>query len=377
MNGGASQHHTFSLPERDGQYSPIGTSVPGIQISEHLPLLAAQMRDWTLIRSMSTGQPDHAVGRELMHTGATPGTVTHPSLGNFAADQLGSPDFELPNFIAINGIGTAGPVFVSRPAYLHARTTPVEIPTPDRAMDNLVNPMTPEQRADALELLRSAGQRFLSDRRVQTVELQQSAYDQALRLMSSDRVRAFDIAREHVRIRERYGDTDFGKGCLLARRLVEAGVPFVEVVYNGWDDHGDGVAARNIRMRSPVMDRAMSALIDDLKSRGLLDSTLVVWMSEFGRTPFFGPGRDSSLGGGHWARAWTTALAGGGIRSGQVVGRVDPRGAEPTDRPVSAQDFLATLCAILGIDPLREYQTREGRPMSFLRPNASAVPGVL
>jgi hypothetical protein len=244
-------------------------------------------------------------------------------------------------------------------------------------MDNLVSPLTPEQRSDALELLRSAGQRFLNDRRVQTVELQQSAYDQALRLMNSDRVRAFDIGREPVRLRERYGDTDFGKGCLLARRLVEAGVPFVEVVYNGWDDHGDGVAARNIRMRSPVMDRAMSALIDDLKSRGLLDSTLVVWMSEFGRTPSFGPGRDSSLGGGHWARAWTTALAGGGIRSGQVIGRVDPRGAEPTARPVSAQGFLATLCAILGIDPLREYQTREGRPMSFLRPNATAVPDVL
>ena len=373
MNGGASQHHTFTLPEREGQFAPIRTDVPGIQISEHLPRLATQMRDWTLIRSMSTGQPDHAVGRELMHTGETPSTVQRPALGNFASDQLGTSDFELPNFITINGIGTSGPVFVSRPAYLHPRHAPVEIPNPDQAMDNLVGGMTEGQLSDAVALLQASQRRFLAEREVPSARLQQSSYDQALRMMRSDRVRAFDVTRESRQVRDRYGDTDFGKGCLLARRLVEVGVPFVEVVYNGWDDHGDGVAARNIRMRSPVMDCAMSALVEDLKARGLLDSTLVVWMSEFGRTPHFGPGRDSSLGGGHWARAWTTALAGGGIRTGQVIGRVDPRGAEPADRPVSAQDFLATLCAILGIEYTREYETREGRPMSFLRRNARPI----
>ncbi len=378
MNGGASQHHTFTLPERDGQYVPIQTALPGVQISEHLPKLAAQMRDWVLIRSMSTGQPDHAVGRELMHTGETPSTVQRPSLGNFASDQLGEANFELPKFITINGIGTANvPVFVSRPAYLNPRHTSVEVPTPDQAMDNLVTGMTDEQMSSAVALLQASQRRFLATRPAPSAGLQQAAYDQALRMMRSDRVRAFDIARESNRVRERYGDTDFGKGCLLARRLVEVGVPFVEVVYNGWDDHGDGVAARNIRMRSPVMDQAMSALVDDLKARGLLDSTLVVWMSEFGRTPQFGPGRDSSLGGGHWARAWTTALAGGGIRAGQVIGRVDARGAEPTDRPVSAQDFLATLCRILGIDYAREYETREGRPMSFLRRNARPIAEVI
>lgn len=377
MNGGASQHHTFTLPERDGQYSPIQTDVAGIQISEYLPRLATQMRDWVLIRTMSTGQPDHAVGQELMHTGETPSTVQRPALGNFASDQLSDPDFELPNFITINGIGTPGQGFVSRPAYLHPRHAPVQIPTPDRAMDNLLSSMTEAQMSDAVALLQASQRRFLATRPVPSAGLQQSAYEQALRMMRSDRVRAFDLARESTRVHDRYGDSDFGKGCLLARRLAEVGVPFVEVVYNGWDDHGDGVAARNIRMRSPLMDQAMSALVDDLKARGLLDSTLVVWMSEFGRTPQFGPGRDSSLGGGHWARAWTTALAGGGIRAGQVIGRVDARGAEPTERPVSAQDFLATLCRILGIDYTREYETREGRPMSFLRRSARPIAEVV
>lgn len=376
MNGGASQHHTFTLPERDGQYAPIQTNVPGIQISEYLPKLATQMRDWVLIRSMSTGQPDHAVGQELMHTGETPSTVQRPALGNFASDQLSEADFELPNFITINGIGTPGQGFVSRPAYLHPRHAPVQIPTPDQAMDNLLSSMTEAQRSDAVALLQASQRRFLATRPVAPAGLQQSAYEQALRMMRSDRVRAFDLAHESTRLRDRYGDTDFGKGCLLARRLVEVGVPFVEVVYNGWDDHGDGVAAQKIRVRSPGMDQAMSALVDDLKVRGLLDSTLVVWMSEFGRTPQFGPGRDSSLGGGHWAKAWTTALAGGGIRAGQVIGRVDARGAEPTERPVSAQDFLATLCRILGIDYTREYETREGRPMSFLRSNARPIESI-
>lgn len=373
MNGGASQHHTFTLPEKEGQYNPVDTAVPGIRLSEHLPKLAAQMKDWALIRSMSTGEPSHDVGRELMHTGYSPSTVQRPALGNLASEQLGDEGFELPSFITINGIGTAGPVFVSRPAYLPPRHAPVEIPAPDRAMDNLLSSMTSAQLTDAVQLLESGNRRFQTAQRVGSAGLQQAAYAKALRMMRSAKVKAFDIEQEAAAVRERYGATDFGKGCLLARRLVEVGVPFVEVVFNGWDDHGDGVAAKKIKERSPVMDQAMAALVDDLKQRGLLDSTLVVWMSEFGRTPQFGPGRDSSLGGGHWAKAWTTALAGGGIKAGQFLGRVDARGAEPTDRPVSAQDFLATLCTILGIDYTKEYETREGRPMSFLKRNAKPV----
>jgi uncharacterized protein (DUF1501 family) len=228
-----------------------------------------------------------------------------------------------------------------------------------------------------MQLLETGNRRFQAEQRVASAGLQQAAYEKALRLMRSPRVKAFDIEQETPAVRERYGATDFGKGCLLARRLVEVGVPFVEVVFNGWDDHGDGVAARKIKERSPVMDAAMAALVADLKERGLLDSTLVVWMSEFGRTPQFGPGRDSSLGGGHWAKAWATALAGGGIKAGQVIGKVDARGAEPTEGPVSGQDFLATLCAILGIDHTKEYETKEGRPMSFLKRSARPVPGLI
>jgi uncharacterized protein (DUF1501 family) len=377
MNGGASQHHTFTLPEKDGQYAAIDTAVPGIRISEHLPRLAAQMKDWVLIRSMSTGQPDHAVGLELMHTGYTPSTVQHPALGNMASEQLSEESFELPSFITINGIGTPGQGFVSRPAYLPPRNAPVDIPSPDKAMDNLASSLTTAQLADAVQLLEAGNRRFQAEQRVASAGLQQAAYEKALRLMRSPRVKAFDIQQETAAVRERYGATDFGKGCLLARRLVEVGVPFVEVVFNGWDDHGDGVAARKIKERSPVMDAAMAALVAELKERGLFDSTLVVWMSEFGRTPQFGPGRDSSLGGGHWAKAWTTALAGGGIKAGQAIGQVDARGAEPTEGPVSAQDFLATLCSVLDIDHTKEYETKEGRPMSFLKRSARPVAGLI
>ena len=190
--------------------------------------------------------------------------------------------------------------------------------------------------------------------------------------MNSNRMRAFEIDREPAIIRDAYGNSQFGKSLLLARRLVEAGVPFVEVTLAGWDDHGS--AHRSIGRRAAYVDPAIAALLDDLKQRGLFDNTLVVFMSEFGRTPqLTESGYNQTLGAGHYANAWTTWMAGAGVRGGRVIGRVDNRGGTVTDRPVNAQDFLATMCHALGIDYRKEYMTREGRPMTFLTRSARPV----
>lgn len=185
--------------------------------------------------------------------------------------------------------------------------------------------------------------------------------------MASNRSRAFNIENEPLNLRERYGSHKFGKACLMARRLVESGVSFVEIFHRGWDDH-EG-AARPTSRRLPWMDAAMATLLSDLKDRGLLETTLVVWMGEFGRSPV--------NGGGHYARAWTTVLAGGGLRTGQAIGRTDEAGRNPggtvVDRPISVPDFFATLCRALGIDHTKELQAPGDRPMRLVRAEGSPI----
>jgi uncharacterized protein (DUF1501 family) len=188
--------------------------------------------------------------------------------------------------------------------------------------------------------------------------------------MRTDKTRALDLSQESDKRRDSYGNSAFGRGCLLARRLVETGVAFVEVSILGWDTHDEN--NDTIRRLSAQVDPAMSALVDDLKERGLLDSTLVLWMGEFGRTPYFkGKGRD------HYARAWSTVLMGGGIKSGQVVGRSDAKAAAVEDRPVSVGDFMATVFALLGIDYRKEYDTPGGRPMPLVAKGGEPIREVL
>ncbi len=172
--------------------------------------------------------------------------------------------------------------------------------------------------------------------------------------MHSGKTRAFSLADEPASSREAYGSSRFAQGCLLARRLVEAGVAFVEVTLPGWDTHNN--TNNRIRTLSQQLDTPMAALIKDLKERGLLDSTLVIWMGEFGRTPVTGQN--------HFAKAWTTVLAGAGIRTGLALGRTGPRGDEVVDRPISPADFMATVCKALGIDHTKSYTARNGRPMA-------------
>src|SRR5208283_2317851 len=195
--------------------------------------------------------------------------------------------------------------------------------------------------------------------RVQTpaAEAHLATYQRAAALMHSQKAKAFDISEEPAAVQEAYGKTKFGEACLLARRLVENGVSFVEVPLGSWDTHRDN--ASRIKSLCGQVDPAMAALISDLKTRGLLETTLVIWMGEFGRTPGVGKqgGRD------HYPRAWTTVLAGAGIKGGQAVGRTDKEGGSVEDRPISAIDFMATVCQALDIDSSKTFYTRDGRPM--------------
>jgi hypothetical protein len=363
MSGGPSHLDTFDLkPEAKesirGEFRPIDTSVPGIQISEHFPKFARLMKHAALLRSMSTVESDHQLATYHIHTGyqKRAGGVTFPSLGATVSRELGSQDFPLSNFVCI---GT-GPRHATRSGILGPDHQPLDVTNPDRGTDFLQPLASSAEFERQYELLRRFESNFQEAYRAESARAHSSALERAVRLMNSEQKRAFDLTRESDAERDRYGRGNFGQGCLMARRLVESGVRFVEVLMGdgvGWDTH-QGNFPRT-KALSAEADAGMAALIDDLQARGMLDSTLVIWMGEFGRSP------QITSGGGrnHWARAWSSVLAGGGIRGGQVVGRTDRDAAEVVERPISVTDFLATICRILGID-----YTRQNRAPGVERP---------
>ena len=354
MSGGPSHLDTFDLkPEASdrirGEFKPTSTSVAGIQISEHFPKLAQLMQHAALLRSMSTVESDHQLASYHVHTGyqKRAGGVAFPSLGAIASHELGRQDFPLPNFVCIG----AGSRVATRSGFLGPNHQPLDVLDPDRGTDHL-NPLTSGTAfARQYDLLRRLDASFQKEYQSEAARAHASALERAVRLMTAEQKQAFDLTQEPDDARERYGRGSFGQGCLMARRLIETGVRFVEVMSGGgvgWDTHRDNFP--RTRALSLEADAGVAALLEDLRERGRLASTLVVWMGEFGRSP------QITSGGGrnHWARAWSSVLAGGGIRGGQVIGRTDRDGAEVVERPISVVDFLATVCKILGIDYARE-----------------------
>jgi hypothetical protein len=372
MDGGPSQQHTFD-PKPGGEFRAIPTSVPGIQIVEQLPQIAQCMEDMALLRSMSTEINDHYDAKYYLHTGFKRTTAfEHPAIGCIASSQAGLPGDEMPRFVTIDAgfdKGNGGRLYRSVPAYLGPEHAPLAVHDPDKGLENL-QPSGSDLDA-RLRLLAGGEQRFNRQYNLPAVQAKQSAFERAVRLMRSPRAMAFDLDREPANLRDEYGRHQFGQSCLLARRLVEAGVSFVEVFHRGWDDH-EGAALR-IAARAPWMDKGMAALIRDLKQRGMLDDTLVVWMGEFGRTP--------GDGNGHFCRAWSSVWAGGGVRTGQVVGRTSEGGKNPGDevaeRPITAPDYIATLCLALGIDIHQELLAPGLRPVPLVDKSAKPVEEVL
>src|SRR5947209_2304811 len=346
MEGGPSQKDTFDMkpgtPDA-GEFRPIATAVPGIQISEHFPRFARQTQHAAIVRSMRTPEGAHARAKYYMHTGYREGVggLNYPSLGALTSQALGVPDFPLPNFVSV-GTNVYGA------GYLGARHQPLIVTDPNRGVANLAPLGDMQQFGQRLGLLEDLDAGFARVKQAPVIVDRRTTYQRAVTLMQSREAKAFDLSLEPAASRAAYGRTKFGDGCLLARRLVEVGIPFVEVFQGGWDTHANNFP--QVKKLSQEVDPAMSTLIDDLKQRGLLDSTLVIWMGEFGRHPAITSKNGNTAGRQHYPRAWTTVLAGGGIKAGQVIGKTDQEGAEIIERKVTGPDFLATVCKILGID---------------------------
>ena len=372
MDGGPSQQHTFD-PKPTGEFQAASTSVPGIQIVEQLPQLAQCMDDMAIVRSMSTEIVGHYDAKYFLHTGYKRITAfEHPSVGSIASSQIGLPDHDMPAFVTIDAgfdKGNGGRLYRNVPAYLGPQHAPLAVPDPSEGLENL---LPHGDRLDArLKMLARGEARFGQEFALPAVQAKQAAFDRAVRLMHSPRSQAFQLDQESESTREAYGDHRFGRSCLLARRLIEAGVSFVEIFHRGWDDH-EG-AAKRISARAPWMDAGMAALIRDLKQRGMLDDTLVVWMGEFGRSP--------GNGTGHFPKAWSMVFAGGGLKTGQVIGKTSEggknEGGEVVDRLVTAPDFVATLCLAMGIDTHQELLAPGMRPMPLVDKNAKPITELL
>jgi hypothetical protein len=406
MTGGPSQMDTFDLKpghENGGPYKEIQTSAPGLKISEHLPKIAQFGDQLAVIRGMSTKEGEHQRATFLLRNGYMPtGPIQYPSIGSLISKELGADDAALPNYIAIAPYRQFNPAAYG-PGFLGPAHAPLIVADngiiqlaqpqgrgqqPQQPMNNYENQLKVQDvdlpgglhaaHADArMDLLQEMERDFVQKHPGVAPASHQSAYDRAVKLMKTAAAKAFNLEEEKDTLRDAYGRNLFGQGCLLARRLVERGVPFVEVglTANGrgfaWDTHGQNFEA--VKELSQVLDPAWATLMADLKDRGLLDSTLIVWMGEFGRTPKINP----QMGRDHFPNAWTTVLAGGGIKGGQAVGKTSKDGTTVEERPVSVGDFLATVATALGIDPRKQNASNVGRPIRIAEPTAVPIKEVL
>ena len=397
MNGGPSQMDTFDLKPghaNGGPYKEIATSVPGIKISEHLPKLAKHANQMALIRSMSTKEGDHTRATYFLRTGYLPqGPIEYPAISSLVAKELGSDESPLPNCVSIApyrflspaawGPGFLGPQYAPLMVGDNGNGFVAQGRNYEQALKvqdmELPKDVSKEQANARIGLLQHLERDFVSRHPGVAAKSHETAYDRAVRLMQSAASRAFELSEEPPALRDAYGRNQFGQGCLLARRLVERGVPFVEVTLSGvannmnlgWDTHQNNFDS--VKRLSEVLDPAWAALMDDLKNRGLLDTTLIVWMGEFGRTPKI----NQAKGRDHFPNAWSTVLAGGGIKGGQVIGASTPDGMNVAEHKVEVPDLIATVCHALGVDPMKQNPSNVGRPIRIADPKAQPVKEVL
>ena len=361
MEGGPSHKDTFDLkPDSKGagEFKPIKTSASGVEISEHLPKIATHMHQGVVVRGMSSLEGAHARAKYNLHTGYREGQggLTYPSIGAIAACEVGKPEASVPAFVSIGGRSYGS-------GFLGPKYQPLMVQDAGRGVEDLKAIVNATQFNNRLSLLEEMEKAFQGDYKADVITDHKTTYDRAVKLMNSKESKAFDLTQEPAANRSKYGTGRFSDGVLMARRLVEVGVPFVEVSLGGWDTHMDNFD--RVKTLSGQIDSPIAALLEDLKERGLLDSTLVIWMGEFGRTPNINqrgakPGRD------HYPRAWSLAMWGGGMKGGQVVGRTDKEGAAVEDRKVATPDFLATVCELMGIDHTKKNDTPAGRPVQLV-----------
>ncbi|MCG8450303.1 MAG: DUF1501 domain-containing protein [Pirellulales bacterium] len=385
MGGGPSQTDTFDMKpdhENGGEFKEIATNVPGVRFSEHLPKLAQHADQLAIIRSLSTKEGDHSRGTHLMRTGVPPmGAIRHPSIGAALAKELVSPTVSLPPYVSVapfRGFGAEayGPGFLG-PKYAPLIVGSSRMTAPAQAgegyaelkVDALEPPqgVTAQQMEDRLGLWKSLEKGFLDRHPSASTNAHQAVYENSLRMIQSESAAAFDLSQEPDVVREAYGKGMFGQGCLLARRLVERGVPFVEVSLNssqagsaGWDTHQNNF--ESVAALSAELDAGWATLMTELKDRRLLESTTLIWMGEFGRTPKI----NSNAGRDHFPQAWSCVLAGGGIAGGQTYGRTSADGMHVEEDKTSVGEVLATLCAALGVSPETKNMSNTGRPIPIV-----------
>jgi hypothetical protein len=357
MAGGPSQFETFDPKpgaETQGPTGAIPTAVPGINIAEHWTHLARVTPELTFLRSMTSKEGNHGRATYLLHTGYAPsGGIVHPGIGSIVASEIGPADFDLPAFVSIQGQSIG-------PSFLGMQYAPFVVSDPNRPPDNLGVPVSGDRLRRRLGLLEELEGPFARGSAVEQVKDHRTLYGQTAQMVLSPRVKAFDLDAEPETLREAYGRNPFGQGCLMARRLIEAGVTFVEVQSSGWDTHANELAG--LKKLIPPVDQGTAALVTDLKLRGLLDNTLLIWMGEFGRTPRV----NLTAGREHYPAAFNLFLSGAGVRGGQVIGATDKLGSEVVDRPVTVPDLFCTFCRALGINPRKENQSNVGRPLKIV-----------
>lgn len=362
MNGAPSQFETLDPKpgtKNGGPTTAIATAVPGIELANGWDNVAKQMKDIALIRSLTNKEGAHPRAVYQLHTGYLPsGAIKYPAFGSMVSKELAPADFELPYFVSVGNRfnNSAGSGF------LGMKYAPFVVADANRMPSNSELPggIRKDRFERRLELMKDLEDDFAKAGAKQAVEDHRSIYRGAANLVTSANLKAFDLDQEKASVRDSYGRSAFGQGCLLARRLVEHGVTFVEVETGNWDTHQDNFE-RTKTLSAPT-DKGFGALVADLKDRGLLEKTLVIWMGEFGRTPRINGqnGRD------HYPRVFSAALAGGGIRGGRVIGASSPDGTDIKSRPVTVPDLFCTFCHALKINPRKENIGPLERPIKIV-----------
>jgi len=358
-NGGGMSHLDTWDPKpgrpTQGEFKPISTSVPGLQISEIFPQLAQQMHNCAIVRSIAGTQADHGLGTYNVQTSyqSTP-NIVHPGFGSVVVHEkpkLG----DLPSFVSISGRA-------ARASYLGQTCEAYFVGGPGEKDPYLAFPegITNVRGNKRLEVLTRFNDRYGDRAPGESSDSTKTAINDAVTLMKSPALAAFELDKVPTTMLNRYGDNTFGRGVLLAKQLVETGVRFVQVNRGGFDTHTANFPA--MRAHGGVMDPALASLIEDLAESGLLQKTLIVMLSEFGRTPDV----NEDAGRDHWSEVFSCFVAGGGIRGGNVIGSSDDDGYSPKDNPVKVADLHATFCRSLGIDPNKEVMTPLQRPMKLV-----------
>lgn len=377
LNGGPATIDLWDLKPRHangGPFREIMTRTPGTRISEHLPQLARWSEQMAIIRSLSSKEGDHSRAGHLTRRGYVPQAgIDFPDLGALVTNELYPPDELLPGYVCIaaprSGFSSNG--------FLGPKCAPMRVgqgarSAADLVVPNLVaGPNAAVNDAESLALLERMNRQFV-DRHPSEIATRYSAATQkAIAAMTPEAAGAFDLSEEPEKTRRRYGEGLFGQGCLLARRLLERDVCFVEVTLDGWDTHSDNF--NRVKELSLRLDTAFSALLEDLQHRGLLSSTLVICMGEFGRTPKINPnsGRD------HWPGVWSAVVAGGQLGRGQLIGESSHDGTAVETQPYAAADLIATVCRGVGIDPMKQNDSNVGRPIRIADPSAKLIDGLL